>query len=138
MKVEYPPDLQKYEDIALTHHVMRSGGHTLKCQKFCFWAAHSGEGGCSEQRQKKEGGTQLADLMPIAAFCKLQEEQKKIIKELHVWVQSKERLWKHKVDSGIAVPKRSHGGGSGGTAKAAKKEKNEARQKEKNEARQKE
>merc|ERR1712194_712137 len=106
MQVEYQPYLQKYEDIALTHHVLRCGGHTLKCQKFCYCAVVAGEGGCQEQRQKNEAGTGLGDLMPASVYNKLPEEQKKIIKELHTWVQSKERLWKDKVTTNPDIEKK--------------------------------
>jgi len=104
LRVEYQPDLQMYEDIFLTHQVLRGGGRTLKCQSFCFRATHSSRGGCSNQRQLRgEVGTQIGDLMAPAALARLAEPSQVAVRELLEWVRSKERMSQKK--TGCADPK---------------------------------
>ena len=87
--VEYQPDLQMYEDICFCHEVLRSKGHTLKCQNFCFRASHVKAGGCSEQRTHRLG-THLEDLMAPSALKRLPSERQQAVQDLLKWVQSKE------------------------------------------------
>jgi len=102
--VEYQRDLMMYEDICLTHQVLRLGGHTLKCQSFCYWAAHASSGGCQDQRkQKSESGTSLFDLMAPAAFRKLCASHQDTVKELHTWVRSKEQISTAKAGAAAAT-----------------------------------
>jgi len=93
LEVEYQQCLKMYEDICLTFQVLRAGGHTLKCQGFCYWAAHRAHGGCAEQRRRRgETGTQIEDLMAPAAFKRLPGTEQSAIRELFDWVRSKEQL----------------------------------------------
>eukprot|EP00927_Polykrikos_kofoidii_P041340 TRINITY_DN35252_c1_g1_i1.p1 TRINITY_DN35252_c1_g1~~TRINITY_DN35252_c1_g1_i1.p1 ORF type:complete len:882 (+),score=153.29 TRINITY_DN35252_c1_g1_i1:234-2648(+) len=91
--VEYQRDLQMYEDISLTHQVLRFGGRTLKCLCYCFRASHSSKGGCANQRDKvhESSGTQLEDLVSREAFNAMGLRQQESIQELLNWVRSKER-----------------------------------------------
>mmetsp|Transcript_34045 Transcript_34045/g.72401 ORF Transcript_34045/g.72401 Transcript_34045/m.72401 type:complete len:344 (+) Transcript_34045:3-1034(+) len=96
--VEYQQDLQRYEDICLTHQVLKSGGRTLKCQCFCFRASHTQQGGCYEQRVpaslRGESGaaTRMDDLVAPKVFSKLAARDQQAVRDLHEWVRSKERL----------------------------------------------
>lgn len=81
-----------YEDICLTHQVLREGGHTLKCQSYCFWAAHSKKGGASDARGARDAnGTALSDVMAPMAFGRLEAGQREAINELLTWVKSHEK-----------------------------------------------
>ena len=74
--VEYEPDLHMYEDICLTHEVLlKDGGGTLKCQKYCFRASHVKHGGCADQRVRS-GGTLLRDLISLEAWKTLPSARK--------------------------------------------------------------
>lgn len=88
--VEYNPDLQMYEDICLNNEVLRRGGHTLKCQKFCYRASHVKAGGCFVQRTSRLG-THLEDLIAPSALKKLPVESQQAVRDLLRWVQSQER-----------------------------------------------
>ena len=75
------------------HQVILSGGRTLKCQAYCYRASHVRQGGCSDQRLKghRQGvGTPLDDLMARSAFLQLNEQQQKVVRELHAWVCAQE------------------------------------------------
>ena len=92
--VEYMRDLRMYEDIALVHQVIQSGGRTLKCQAYCFRASHVRQGGCFDQRLKghRQGvGTPLDHLMAPSAFRQLNRQQQRVVEELHAWVRMRER-----------------------------------------------
>ncbi|CAK0891540.1 unnamed protein product [Prorocentrum cordatum] len=94
LQVEYLPDLQLYEDVCLNHQVLKSGGHTLKCQSFCFRAAHSRQGGCADQvgvGKRNADGTTLQDLMPAEVFARLGGQSRKTVEELLGWVRAKEQ-----------------------------------------------
>eukprot|EP00928_Gymnodinium_smaydae_P033333 TRINITY_DN23908_c0_g2_i1.p1 TRINITY_DN23908_c0_g2~~TRINITY_DN23908_c0_g2_i1.p1 ORF type:complete len:1102 (+),score=146.28 TRINITY_DN23908_c0_g2_i1:147-3452(+) len=111
LNVQYQRDLQMYEDICLTHEVIKKGGKTLKCQTFCFRASHSRRGGCSEQRGSRGVvGTLMEDLMVPAAFNRLDRLQQDVVKELLTWVRSKERMSEQKsslTDGSSMAPKSS-------------------------------
>jgi len=91
---EYQPDLKMYEDICLNHEVLRAGGHTLKCQSFCFRASHVKAGGCSEQRVHRVG-TRMEDLMAPEALTKLPQARQEAVSNLLKWAQSKEEKFGH-------------------------------------------
>ena len=101
LNAEYLPGVQKYEDICLNHEVMRNasaGGHTMKCQLFCFRASHTAGGGCAEQRAASvaESGhrsarTSLESLVDMARFNAMSEDRRNTEKEVLRWVHSKEQ-----------------------------------------------
>merc|ERR1711879_566214 len=92
--VEYQRDLQMYEDICLNHEVLKGGGRTLKCQRFCFRASHRKTGGCSEVqgvvKTRKDTGTELDDLVAPKAYRRLSSDAQKVMKELLQWIQARE------------------------------------------------
>lgn len=98
--VEYLPGLQKFEDIHLNNAVQRGGGHSLKCQCYCFRAAQMSKGGCENQRhrsQKRKASTSdLGALMDPKVFRALSAEQQAAVNELLQWVQLRENQCKTK------------------------------------------
>ena len=90
--VEYQQDMKMYEDICLNHAVLRSGGHTLKCQCYCFRASHEKTGGCAEQRARASSGQgiQLQDMIASMAFNKLSMKDQNYIQDILAWVRTKE------------------------------------------------
>merc|ERR1712187_1061050 len=88
--VEYQKDLHMYEDVFLVHEVLRAGGKTLKCLKFCFRASHCQSGGCDEQRQRtKADGTRMDDLIDRSKYQELAVRQREALSELHQWISGK-------------------------------------------------
>merc|ERR1719272_514914 len=76
---------------------VEDGGHTLKCQLFCFRAAHSSRGGCEEQRvissappAVRSNRTALEDLVDTARFRSMSSEKRAVVQDVLHWVQSKE------------------------------------------------
>ena len=100
LEVQYQPNLKMYEDILLTHQVTMAGGHTLKCQSYCFRASHFGNGGCTGEQTRGHGGsgTRLEDLIAPAVLQKLSLKQQTAIAELFKWVKTKER-WSQEKES---------------------------------------
>lgn len=90
--VEYQRGLLMYEDICLNHDVLQSGGHTLKCQSYCFRAIQRRGGGCAEQREStlERTGTKLEDLMALTDFQGLDASRQQAVNQILEWVQSKE------------------------------------------------
>lgn len=98
--VEYLPHLRLYEDICLNNEVLRKrnqGGHTLKCQSFCYRAVHFGRGGCDEQRdggQRKRVRNQHTTLDCLVAperFAKLSAKRQEVVNDVLRWAQAKEQ-----------------------------------------------
>mmetsp|Transcript_42005 Transcript_42005/g.97244 ORF Transcript_42005/g.97244 Transcript_42005/m.97244 type:complete len:720 (-) Transcript_42005:54-2213(-) len=91
---EYLPGLQMFEDIYLNSEVRRLGGHTLKCQCYCFRASQVSQGGCAEQRShgKKRSATApfLGGLMEAEVFSTLTGERQVAVTELLQWVRLRE------------------------------------------------
>jgi len=100
LNIEYLPDLQKFEDICLNHEVLQAlGGRTLKCQLFCFRAAHSRHGGCGDSRDQRATNdrfTQVSDLIHPARFESLPKDRQQVVLELLEWVRGVERQSIHK------------------------------------------
>jgi len=92
---EYLPGLRMFEDIYLNTEVRRLGGHTLKCQSYCFRASHFSQGGCAEQRERGRRGSEeargLGDLTDPRAFDSLSAEQQSAVRELLQWIQLREQ-----------------------------------------------
>ena len=90
--VQYQQDLRMYEDIFLTHQVIQAGGHTLKCQCFCFRASHHKHGGCVDRQTRGHGGTgtRLEDMIAPSALQKLSQHQRIAVTGLYEWVKKKE------------------------------------------------
>ena len=103
--VEYAKDLQMYEDIFLTNEVLlKRGGHTLKCQKYCFRASHVKDGGCADQRVQR-GGVLLQNLIAPSALKKLPSARKQLVMDLLQWVQSSEtKFGKECITLGLSKP----------------------------------
>jgi len=113
LDVEYQQNLKMYEDICLTHEVLRAGGHTLKCQCFCYRASHASKGGCDDQRvSRKESGTHLNDLMAASAFERLTSMQQSAVIELLDWVRGKED-WSKMRSGRAGAESRGHTGATG-------------------------
>jgi len=109
LRVEYQKDIKMYEDICLTHQVLREGGHTLKCQGYAFCAAHSKSGGAAASRlDKKQGkasesrgkeglsGTLMKDIISPLALGRLEKSQQEAVAEILSWVRKRERSSKEK------------------------------------------
>jgi hypothetical protein len=95
LSIEYLPDLHKFEDICLNHQILQAeGGHTLKCQEYCFRASHSLHGGCRDSRNQRptnERFTELSDLIPPARFRALPSGRQQLVSDLLEWVRGVER-----------------------------------------------
>jgi hypothetical protein len=90
LEVEYMKDIRKFEDIFLASEVLATGGRTLKCQKYCFRASHSKDGGCADQRGQRGEMGLLQHLIADSAFNKLASVRKQLVMDLLQWTQFNE------------------------------------------------